>query len=248
MARKKNTENNPSLSLGTTEDTQIINSADLEAKEAELLNDSEETKESKEKTLETAESKATPETEPSAPETQVTKPKRQRRSRKTAAIEITASDATAESLDLSKEVTIAKETVEITMNTMVAQLTTIKDITTHLNANLEKMNSLIKEMSPTQSSNLEELIKPQPNSQFITKFATAASLAAVLLSILSMSMSQSARQTVLSASFKNNDSYSSQISPTKESHEIAFAGKETPAKKSNFTTNIKGLIPFKNKK
>lgn len=247
MARKKNNENNSALTLGTTEDTQIINSADLEAKEAELLNDSDEPKKETEKSPETQdkEQEVSAEASPLA-EAPVTKPKRQRRSRKTAALELTTSDGTAESLDLSKEVTIAKEAVELTMKTMVAQFTTIKEITTQINSQLDRMNSLIKEMSPNQSGNLEELIKPQANSQFITKFATAASLAAILLSILSMSMSQSARQTVLSASFKNNDNAS--IQAKENSNEIALANREATNKKSNFVTNIKGLVPFKTKK
>jgi len=245
MARKKNNDNNPALTLGTTEDTQIINSADLEAKEAELLSDSDEPKKEIEKSPENQEKEITAEASQAA-EAPAEKPKRQRRSRKTAAVEITASDATAESLDLSKEVTIAKETVELTMNTVVAQFTTIKELTTHINSQLDRMNSLIKEMSPNQSGNLEELIKPQVNSQFITKFATAASLAAILLSILSMSMSQSARQTVLSASFKNNDNAS--IQAKDNSNEIAFANREATNKKSSFVTNVKGLVPFKTKK
>ncbi|NBX69066.1 MAG: hypothetical protein EBR01_08920 [Proteobacteria bacterium] len=247
MARKKNSENSPALTLGTTEDTQIINSADLEAKEAELLNDSEEIKEPKE--VQKEKEKEVTTSEVPAPEATAAKPKRQRKPRKPAAVEITANDATTPNLDLSKEVTIAKETVEVTMNTLVAQFNTIKEISTHINTQLEKMNSLVKEMSPNQSSNLEELLKPQTNSQFITKFATAASLAAILVSFLSMSMSQSARQTVISATLKNNESNSVQVSSNKEgSNEIAFTNRETPSKKSNFVTNIKGLVPFKNKK
>jgi hypothetical protein len=144
-----------------------------------------------------------------------------------------------ENLDLSKEVAIAKETVEITMNTMVAQFNTIKELTTGVNTQLEKMNTLIKEMSPTQSSNLEDLVKPPVNTQFITKFATAASLVAMLLSILSLSMSQSARQTVLSAS--------QQIAAKENANEIALANKEV-TKKNSFTGNLKALTPFRRAK
>ncbi|MFM8314985.1 MAG: hypothetical protein ACKOA8_11935, partial [Deltaproteobacteria bacterium] len=133
-----------------------------------------------------------------------------------------------------QEVILAKETVEITMNTMVAQFSTIKELTAHVNTQLERMNLLIKDMSPTQSSNLEDLVKPPVNSQFITKFATAASLVAVLVSLLSMSMSQSARQTLLSASLNQNKEVSSaQAAPSfrESSNEIAFSGKESLAKK-----------------
>jgi len=233
MPRKKNTESSPALTLGATEDTQVINSADLEAKEANLINDEEpqdeikaqeDKSETKEAVIPTANS-----------EEEESKPKRQRRSRKPPTAEISAT----ENLDLSKEVAIAKETVEITMNTMVAHFNTIKELTTGVNAQLEKMNTLIKEMSPTQSSNLEDLVKPPVNTQFITKFATAASLVAMLLSILSLSMSQSARQTVLSAS--------QQIAAKENANEIALANKEV-TKKNSFTGNLKALTPFRRAK
>ena len=230
MARKKNSESTSTLTLGTTEDTQIINSADLEAKEAELLNDKEEESEISSE----AESKkeATTENEPKVELSKEaeTKPKRQRRSRKSVnAQDILENQSQTASLDLSKEVVLAKESIELTMNAMVAQFTTIKELTTGVNAQLEKMNSLIKEMSPTQNPNLEELVKPQTNSQFITKFATAASLAAMLLSILSMSMSQSARQTILSASLNNRENSTAQT--TQPSNELALASKEVQFKK-----------------
>jgi hypothetical protein len=231
MPRKKNTESSPALTLGATEDTQIINSADLEAKEADLLSD-QDPKEEPEAIEEGTKESISPATTSEEAEN---KPKRQRRSRKANPPELSAN----ENLELSKEVAIAKETVEITMNTMVAQFNTIKELTTGVNAQLEKMNGLIKEMSPTQSSNLEELVKPQVSTQFITKFATAASLVAMLLSILSLSMSQSARQTVLSAS--------QQIAAKESSNEIALANKEAP-KKSSFTSNLKALTPFKRTK
>ena len=111
----------------------------------------------------------------------------------------------------------------------MAQFTKIKELTSGVNTQLEKMNALIKEMSPTQNPNLEELVKPQSNTQFITKFATAASLVAMLLSILSMSMSQSARQTLLSASIAPKEN-SSALNST-SSQELAFSNKEIPSKK-----------------
>ncbi len=248
MAKKRNNESTSTLTLGTTEDTQIINSADLEAQEAELLNDIEKGSEEK-KAEEKEEAPISEVSDLKETAIQPKKPRKQRHSRKATPVEITTSEAIAPTLDLSKEVTMVKETVEMTMNTMVAQFTAIKELTTGMNAQLEKMNTLIQEMSPTQSSNLEEWVKPQVQSQFITKFATAASLAAMLLSILSMSMAQSARQTILSASFKNNESLSIQANDSKEtSNELALANKDTSNKKNSFTSNSKSLIPFKSKK
>ncbi|MFM8313437.1 MAG: hypothetical protein ACKOA8_04060 [Deltaproteobacteria bacterium] len=225
MPRKKNTESTPTLTIGS-EDTQVINSADLEATEAELLSDTEgtETQVPEKEPSQEVEVEASSTTEVEA------KPKRQRRSRKNpSAQDIVASEAHSSSLDLSKDVTLAKESIELTMNSMVAQFTKIKELTSGVNTQLEKMNALIKEMSPTQNPNLEELVKPQSNTQFITKFATAASLVAMLLSILSMSMSQSARQTLLSASIDPKEN-SSALNST-SSQELAFSNKEIPFKK-----------------
>ena len=225
MPRKKNTESTPTLTIGS-EDTQVINSADLEATEAELLSDTErtETQVPEKEPSQEVEVEASSTTEVEA------KPKRQRRSRKNpSAQDIVASEAHSSSLDLSKDVTLAKESIELTMNSMVAQFTKIKELTSGVNTQLEKMNALIKEMSPTQNPNLEELVKPQSNTQFITKFATAASLVAMLLSILSMSMSQSARQTLLSASIAPKEN-SSALNST-SSQELAFSNKENPSKK-----------------
>lgn len=230
MARKKNSESNTTLTLGTTEDTQVINSADIEAKEAELLNSKDEEETHNEEVEETkAEAKADTETQAEAQKESEPKPKRQRRSRKTVSAEqIIESDSKNSNLDLSKEVVLAKESVELTMNAMVAQFTAIKDLTAGVNAQLEKMNSLIKEMSPTQNPSLEELVKPEGNSQFITKFATAASLVAMLLSILSMSMSQSARQTILSASLNKENSNPQTL---QGSTELALSQKDFTLKK-----------------
>lgn len=245
MARKKNTETNPTLTIGN-EDTQVINSADMEATEAELLNDPDEFDATKDADLEKAPELITTE-EVKATETE-DKPKRQRRSKKAASKESISSETVA-SLDLSKEVTIAKETIEVTMSTMVAQFTTIKDLTTGVNTQLEKMNGLIKEMSPSHSSNLEDLVKPTLNTQFITKFATAASLVAMLLSILSLSLSQSARKAILSSSFNSKENSSFQANSLKENTgELALASKENSSKKSSFITNTKSPIPFRIKK
>ncbi len=245
MARKKNTDTNPTLTIGS-EDTQIINSADLEATEAQLLNDPDEFDVTKDANLEDSIELITKE-EVKATATEE-KPKRQRRSKKAASKESISSEPVA-SLDLSKEVTIAKETIEVTMSTMVAQFTTIKDLTTGVNTQLEKMNALIKEMSPSHSSNLEELVKPTLNTQFITKFATAASLVAMLLSILSLSLSQSARKAILSSSLNNKENSSFQATSLKENvGELALASKDNSNRKSSFTTNIKSLVPFRVKK
>jgi hypothetical protein len=228
MARKKNNDSTPAITLGTTEDTQVINSADIEATEADLLSDKEEESHSEETTK--AESSTEPLVEKSEAKESEPKPKRQRRSKKAAtAQDIVSIDANATEIDLSKEVTLAKEAVELTMSAMVAQFTTIKELTSSVNSQLEKMNSLIKEMSPNQSSNLEELVKPQSNYNFIAKFATAASLVAMLFSLLSMSMSQSARQTLLSASLNNQESNS--VQSTNSSPELAVSNKENVSKR-----------------
>lgn len=228
MARKKNSDTNTALTLGTTEDTQVINSSDIEAKEAELLNAKEEEEVKNEEPKEEVLAEATPKVETKQEEEP--KPKRQRRSRKSvSAQDVVATDAQNSNIDLSKEVVLAKESVELIMNSMVAQFTAIKDLTAGVNSQLEKMNSLIKEMSPTQNPSLEELVKPEGNSQFITKFATAASLVAMLLSILSMSMSQTARQTILSASVNNHEN--STVQAAQSSNEIAISPKELQPKK-----------------
>jgi len=228
MARKKNNESTPTITLGTTEDTQVINSADLEATEAELLSDKEEDSQPEENAK--AESSAELLVEKSETKESTPKPRGQRRSRKSVtAQDIVALDANVAEMDLSKEVTLAKETVELTMNTMVAQFTAIKELTSSVNNQLEKMNSLIKEMSPNQSANLEELVKPQSNYNFITKFATAASLVAMLFSILSMSMSQSTRQTLLSADLDNKEINLVQSIASKP--ELAISNKENISKR-----------------
>lgn len=222
MARKKNAEP-VELKLGT-EDTQVINSADIEAKEAELLTEDAES-ESEEK-IEVAE-------EPKVQD----KPKRQRRSRKAPEAAITA--APNESLD--KEVALAHEAVQAAMSTMLQQFTAIKDITNTLNGNLEKMTGLIREMSPNESPNLEELVKPETNYSFISKFATAASLVAVLFSVLSLSMSQSARQSALSNEMNRvsqSDTYGNNAKYNADKNEIANLPNEYSVKKTN--RNIKG--------
>lgn len=230
MARKKNSESNSILTLGTTEDTQVINSSDIEAKEAELLTAKEDEEEEKTAEEPKAEVKAEEAPKTESVKEEEPKPKRQRRSRKTvSAQDIVTTEAQNSNLDLSKEVVLAKESVESIMNAMVAQFTAIKELTTGVNSQLEKMNSLIKEMSPTQNPSLEELVKPQGNPQFITKFATAASLVAMLLSILSMSMSQSARQATLSASLSNKENTS--VQSTQPSNELAMSLKDFQSKK-----------------
>jgi hypothetical protein len=91
-------------------------------------------------------------------------------------------------------VNLASASIEKSMDTMVRQWSSVNDISTNICSNLEKVTKLLTE----QTQDLEALKAPVAKPSPIARWAIAASAAAVVLSVVSLSLSQSARQEVLS--------------------------------------------------
>lgn len=152
----------------------------------------------------------------SAPE-----PKRQRRSRKTAEVEVAAEaveEAVVEEAPVEEEkpkrqsrrskkqadtpeaqIELAAEAMRKSMDEMVSQWEKIQEITGIVSSQLEKVSHIVKP-AVQDFVDTQDMVRPHnPKSQFITRFATVASIVAVLCSLVSLSLSQSARQVVLNA-------------------------------------------------
>jgi len=96
--------------------------------------------------------------------------------------------------NLQKDVSIANASIESSMDSMVKQWGMVKDITTTVSSNLEKVTKLLTE----QTEDLEALKAPVAKPSHIARWAIGASLVATILSVVSLSLSQTARQEALS--------------------------------------------------
>jgi hypothetical protein len=93
-----------------------------------------------------------------------------------------------------KDLNIAGASIESSMDSMVKQWGMVKDITTTVSANLEKVTKLLTE----QTADLEAIKAPTARPNPIARWAVGASLVATVLSVVSLSLSQTARQEALS--------------------------------------------------
>ncbi|MGE3759361.1 MAG: hypothetical protein AB7H97_16480 [Pseudobdellovibrionaceae bacterium] len=102
--------------------------------------------------------------------------------------------------DFKKDLVAAATASQKSMDAMAKQWESIREMTTAISSQLEKSSQAIKGIPESIVDAHPELVRaPQQKSQLIAKFAIAASVVAVILSLLSLSLSQSARQAVLSA-------------------------------------------------
>lgn len=150
---------------------------------------------------------------PDAEEEQAPKPKRQRRRRKPA--ETAASTEAADRVETPETAVavIPATHMQDSLEAIAKQWLAIKEISNGVCTNLERVNSLVKELPSNYATALQEVMKPPaPKAAGITKMAVGFSIAAAILSMLSLSFSQSARQAILSreasavAMSRNSDS------------------------------------------
>jgi hypothetical protein len=198
MGRRKKEENAVvESSAPDRESTQILNAADVESAEAELLTEDAENKED----VVEAVSEEVAEEEKAEP-----KPRKRQRRKKPEAAPI---------LSVESPNVMASQN----MDEMVRQWNMIKDISTTISQNFEKIQGAFPKAVPDYVET-GEFFKPQtPKVPFITKFATGASLVATLLSVLSLSLSQSARNAALSHEVAVRQAQSSAV----PAPQIAFA-------------------------
>lgn len=90
---------------------------------------------------------------------------------------------------IREDVAIASVSIQKTMDTMAKQWGTVKEISSSVCSQLERVNTLLKEV-PQQDLFKTPVAKPAP----ITKLAVGVSAFSVVLSIVSLLLAQSARQ------------------------------------------------------
>ena len=106
----------------------------------------------------------------------------------------------ADEPDFKKDLVAAATASQKSVDAMAKQWESIREMTTAITSQLEKSSQAIKGIPDSIIDAHPELVRaPAHKSQLIAKFAIAASVVAVILSLLSLSLSQSARQAVLSA-------------------------------------------------
>jgi len=221
------------LEMDATEELDSTNeeSAQNESDEAELLNDSQ-TRSiamSEVNATDDVEEDSTTAFEVEAKEDDV-KPKRQRRSRKKAdetdavGTEITSetkTDETKTEKNLKKEMDAACKAIDNSMDSMLKQWSSVKEVTASISKDLEKIANQVQ--SKTGQS-LDEFLLPKKEEKpsFLVKFAICASVIATLFSVLSLTMSQTARQAILNAEISRTSSVqnASNLSSTPE---VAFS-------------------------
>jgi hypothetical protein len=94
-------------------------------------------------------------------------------------------------------VAIASASLQQSMDAMVRQWSNIREISQSVTANFERVNALLQEL-PAKVVEMEKSFKQPPmKPAFLTKVASVASVIAIVFSLLSLSLSQSARQAVL---------------------------------------------------
>ncbi len=217
-------------------DSTMDESAENESNEAELLNDSqtrsiamaevEASKEEEEENSEALELEAKDEEE---------KPKRQRRSRKKAenvdAIGTEISAETKTEKNLKKEMDAACKAIETSMESMLKQWSSVKEVTTSISENLEKIASQVHTKT---GQSLDEFLLPKKEEKpsFLTKFAICASVVATLFSVLSLTMSQTARQAILNAELNRSSAVQAASNQT-ASPEVAFSNYRRSDKSRN---------------
>ena len=92
-----------------------------------------------------------------------------------------------------------QETALKSMQEMLKHWQSMQDISANITTQLDKVAHIVK---PTIQDfvSTQDMQRPEAKtSQFVTRFAIAASVVAILLSFVSLSMSQSARQVALNA-------------------------------------------------
>lgn len=229
MARRKKEV----VELESVEELETSNeeSAENESNEAELLNDSQ-TRNISLSEVE-AESESESEEEVEALEVEASeaedKPKRQRRSRKKAndaeGTEITSAAASKIEKNLKKDMDAAQKAIETSMESMLKQWHAVKEVTSHITQNLEKISTQVQVKT---GQSLDEFLLPKKEEKpsFLTKFAICASVIATLFSVLSLTMAQSTRQSVLNAELTRAQNPVVQNAP-----EVAFNNSKRSEKK-----------------
>ncbi len=203
-------------------ETSSDESAENETNEAELLNDSQ----TRNISLSEVEAVAEESSEEVEAKDEEDKPKRQRRSRRkpaeTEAVGTEIASETKTEKNLKKEMDAACKAIENSMESMVKQWSAVKEVTTTITQNLEKISTQVQ--SKTGQS-LDEFLLPKKEEKpsFLTKFAICASVVATLLSVLSLTMSQNARQSIISAELSKSASQSVASSQNNNA-EVAYTG------------------------
>ena len=226
MGRKKQTEEIELNAAPDREDTQILNRAELESEEAELLTDE-------------ANAEADAEVENGE-----AKPKRRSRARKTeepvAEIEEIAAAPELETPEIedvpapqrrSRSRAKKEDTTPVTGETLAAK--NMEEISKQWTLLFERLNSVIPKPAPvTDTSEFPRPVKDSEAVPFITKFAIGSSLVATLLSVLSLSLSQSARNSALNQEIAFRQQIQASVHTAapadSTSHEIAAANASSP--------------------
>lgn len=135
------------------------------------------------------------------------------------------------------QIELATDAMRKSMEDMVSQWERIQQISGAVSAQLEKVSHIVKP-SIQEFVDTQDMVRPQnPKSQFITRFATAASIIAVLFSVVSLSLSQSARQVALNAEatrVANSQLFPSHPTAAIQNNEVAALPVESrPAKRAH---------------
>lgn len=168
--------------------------------------------------IETQEEKNTVDEESEFQQEHKPKPRRRRRSRRrqiqleTVAVDETPQEPTTEApetpaenqdfaafeQEVRKDLKLTSTAMEKTMDSMVSQWGAIKEMSSSISTNIERVVSLLQELPTNYATILHDMTKKnQPKSSpFVTKIALGASALAFVLSVVSLTLSQSTRQVL----------------------------------------------------
>lgn len=100
--------------------------------------------------------------------------------------------------EVRKDLKLTSTAMEKTMDSMVSQWGAIKEMSSSISTNLERVASLLQDLPTNYATTLHDLAKKnQPKSSpFVTKIVLGASVLAFVLSVVSLTLSQSTRQVL----------------------------------------------------
>lgn len=208
MGRRKKSDEG--LDIETTENDSVVVENDGTETETELQAEATDNAEQAEAS---EESEAAP-IEASVPEeAPAPKPKRQRRSRKKPVVDLTTSEettteeaapaaaravTTSEPHVKKEDLAVAEVSIQKSMESMVKQWSTVKDISGSVCMNLEEVAKVLQGLQMSQQEAQDDASRKNRHQTALhTKIAVAASSLAIVLSLISLGLAQSARQATV---------------------------------------------------
>lgn len=150
-------------------------------------------------------------------------PKRKRRKSSPRKVEATSEEMPQEVSEITEAISLTSAAMQKSMESMVKQWGTIKEITQSMNSQLGQINELFGTLPTSYSKAVDEIARTQaskvsPSSQ---KTSVAISAVALVLAFISLVFAQSTRKTVLTQedffpkpSFTQNHSHKTQPDPS----------------------------------